>query len=82
MIDSQIIATISMMKKALHIGISDTDSAARIFFDDSSRPNSRTTRRARRMLMGKSRGPRTTRDMKTTTESKSDHALEKNSDID
>ncbi len=31
---SQIMATMSMMKKALHMGMMDTDSAARIFFDD------------------------------------------------
>jgi hypothetical protein len=74
-------ATMSMMKKALHIGSNDTDRAARIFFDDSSRPKSRTTRRARSMLAGKSRGPRTTSDIKTTKVSKRDHAFDTKSRI-
>ena len=68
-------ATMSMMKKALHMGSRDTERAARIFLDDSRRPKRRTTRRARRMLIGKSRGPSTMRDMSTTPVSKSDHAL-------
>ena len=68
-------ATMSMMKKALHMGRSDTERAARIFLDDSRRPKSRTTRTARRMLMGKSRGPSTIRDIRTTPVSKSDHGL-------
>jgi hypothetical protein len=34
---AQIMATMSMMKKALHMGMMDTDSAARIFFDDLPR---------------------------------------------
>ncbi len=118
-------ATMSMMKKALHMGTRDTERAARIFLEaliriDSDhshslslsriflealaggvpsharrvvtrvgtwssalclvptggshlrRPKRRTTRRARRMLTGKSRGPRATRDMKTTRASKTD----------
>ena len=76
---AHIMATMSMMKKALHMGRSDAERAARIFLDDSRRPKRRTTRRARRMLMGKSRGPRTTRDIVTTKASKTDQPLVANS---
>jgi hypothetical protein len=71
-IRAQIMATTSMMKKALHMGRSEAERAARIFLDDSRRPKRRTTRRARRMLMGNSRGPRAMRDAETTRASKTD----------
>jgi hypothetical protein len=79
---AQIMATMSMMKKALHMGMMEAESAARIFLEDSSRPKRRETRMARRertMVMGMmlSRGPMTTRDMLTTTRSKTDQLLEK-----
>mmetsp|Transcript_48387 Transcript_48387/g.101090 ORF Transcript_48387/g.101090 Transcript_48387/m.101090 type:complete len:200 (+) Transcript_48387:2238-2837(+) len=75
-------ATMSMMKKALHMGAMDAESAARIFLEELSRPKRRETRRARRerrMVTGitLSRGPRTTRDMPTTRRSKTDQLLEK-----
>ncbi len=65
----------SMMKKALHMGTSETERAARIFLDDSRRPKSRTARKARSMLTGKLRGPRAMRDARTTKESKRDQLL-------
>ncbi len=64
-----------MMKKALHMGTRDTERAERIFLEDLRRPKRRTTRRARSMLMGKLRGPRTTRDVRTTAASKRDQPL-------
>jgi hypothetical protein len=77
-------ATMSMMKKALHMGTMEAESAARIFLEELSRPKRRETRRARRermMVMGMtlSRGPRTMRDMPTTRRSKTDQLLEKKS---
>jgi ATP-dependent Clp protease ATP-binding subunit ClpA len=68
-------ATMRLMRKALHMGTMETERAERIFLEDSRRPKSRTTRRARRMLTGKSMGPRTTRDMPTMTASKTDQVL-------
>ena len=73
---SQIMATMSMMKKALHMGTSDTERAARIFLEALRRPKRRTTRRARRMLTGKSSGPRAARETKTTKASKMDQLLQ------
>ncbi len=72
-------ATMSMMKNALHMGISDTQRAVRIFLDDFSLPKSRTTRRARNMLMGKLRGPNTMSDIVTMTASNRDQGFETNS---
>jgi hypothetical protein len=66
------------MKKALHMGTMETERAERIFFDDSRRPKRRTTRRARRMLMGRSRGPRAMTDMATMRASKTDQRLARN----
>ncbi len=65
-------ATMSMMKKALNMGMMEAERAARIFLEALRRPKRRTTRRARRMLTGKSRGPRAARDMRTTRASKRD----------
>jgi hypothetical protein len=80
----QIMATMSMMKKALHMGTMEAERAARIFLEAWSRPKRRETRRARRertMVTGMlSMGPRTTRDMATTTKSKTDQLLEKKSE--
>jgi hypothetical protein len=65
--------TMRRMKKALRTGTMEAVSDDTMSRSGPSRPNSRTTRKARSdrmVLTGTSTGPRATRDMTTTTESK------------